>query len=101
MTITRNAHEHTDTCRGADDMLRLVPGLSYRQLDFWTSQNYIKVNETHPGHGVYRCWDASEVDVLRRAVRLLDFGFRARQAISLARSPASGDVVALLERQPA
>lgn len=82
-------------------MLRAVPGLTYRQLDFWTSKGYVWVTETHPGHGVYRCWDASEVDVLRRALRLLAFGFRAREAIELARTPASDELLGLLERQPA
>lgn len=94
---TSRGHKHTKACRSADDVLASVEGLTYRQLDWWTTRGYLRVTLTHPGHGVYRCWPESEIAVLRRTLQLIEHGFQASKAIELARHAAVLGVLDALE----
>jgi len=81
-------HRHTQRCRSAADILDSTPGLSYRQLDWWTTRGYIHaIGTNRPGHGIYRCWDTDEAAVIERAARLTGFGVTASRAIQAARDP--------------
>jgi len=81
------SHRHTKRCRSAADILDTTPGLTYRQLDWWTVRGYINATTNRPGYGMHRCWDADEAAVIARAVRLIDLGVTASKAITAARNP--------------
>jgi DNA-binding transcriptional MerR regulator len=81
------SHRHTKACRSAADILDTTPGLTYRQLDWWTVRGYINASTNRPGYGMHRCWDEDEADVISRATKLINLGFTASKAITVARNP--------------
>lgn len=69
-----------------DDPRWAQVGLTYRQLDYWTTNGYLSTAyETNPGSGHARRWPASEIDVAGRIVALIGLGFTARAAAGMAR----------------
>lgn len=77
------------------EILAAVPGLTYRQLDYWTRRGYLRcVGAQYPGSGVLRFWDPDDVVTLRRVTALADTGMRPSVAFKLAR----GDEIEWLER---
>ena len=70
-------------------------GISYRQLDFWVRQGYLK--PTHGGgSGVPREWPEEEVRVAEAMARLVAAGFRPAVAAKVARGEVELDVKALV-----
>lgn len=62
--------------------------ISYRQLDFWIRNKYIRA--AMRGSGVPRNITGAEFDVLRYMAALVQAGVSAKQAAVLARRLASG-----------
>lgn len=48
------------------DVFREKSGISYRQLDHWTTRGYLKPRDAHPGAGAMREWPTGEVAVAKR-----------------------------------
>lgn len=96
MTTTTTEHLHTTECRCAADIRKGVQargyGLSYRQLDHWTSREWVRAYVTHPGYGVYRCWPVSEIDVIVAALELIKCGLSTAKALSVAREHVTVDI---------
>ena len=65
-------------------------GITYRQLNWWAWQGYLRPDEAHPGSGYSRRWPASEIAVAARMVRLVNAGLTPEAASRAAR--ASGPV---------
>lgn len=64
----------------------MAPGLTYRRLDWWTRQGFVKVAETgRTGSGYPRRYDDLEARVAVAAHRLSAVGFRMAVAAVLAR----------------
>ena len=59
-------HRVQDGYGTAQDLLRL--GMTYRQLDFWCRQGYLRADEQDPGSGNRRIFDPHEVEVAARMV---------------------------------
>ena len=64
-----------------------VPGVTYRQLDFWVRQGYLRP-EHAGGSGVARKWPAEEIRVLERMARLVRGGVVPSVAARVARGEA-------------
>ena len=77
-------------CNGlnAPSVLARVPGLTYRQLDYWSRTERL-VPHTHGGEhssGIPYCWPLAEVEVASRMIRLIGLGVGLQPAVELARS---------------
>jgi hypothetical protein len=98
-----------DTCDGlrAPEVLAAVPGLTYRQLDYWTNTERIKPH-THggaEGSGHPFCYPPDQVALASRMFRLISMGFSLGKATDLAKSReglrvASRLLLALAEDMP-
>lgn len=64
-------------------------GVTYRQVDFWTSKGYLRPVEAHPGSGYQRQYDAHETRVAYAIARLVDFGLLPHLAAAIARGNAA------------
>lgn len=65
------------------DLLRA--GLTYRQVDTWTTNGYLRPTTANPGSGRQRQYPASEVDVARTMARLAAAGLTVKAAHTVAR----------------
>lgn len=72
-----------------DDML--ATGLTYRQIDYWCRQGYLRPLEATPGSGKARVWLSTERDVALLINRLLGVGVELQAAVQVARSVAESD----------
>lgn len=81
----------------ADDLPDTLPamelvtcaGITYRQLDYWTTQGYLRPDERPDGKqgtGYNRSYPESELDVATRMRLLVDKGLTPRVAAVVARS---------------
>lgn len=70
----------------ASEVLEAIPGLTYRQLDFWTRTKRIHALPGKAGSGRYRRYAPDQVEVARRMHKLLGLGFDFRTAHMLAHS---------------
>ena len=61
-------------------------GATYRQLDYWTKQGWLKPDEPNPGKGQLRSWPNDEVRIARIMVCLVQAGLLPHVAASTARS---------------
>jgi hypothetical protein len=83
-------------------MRHFVPGMTYRQLDYWTRRGYLASmrrlkgssppNQIVPegpelGSGTDRLWHAADIPILRRVIQLLCIGCTPQLAFRLARQP--------------
>ena len=65
---------------------RLPEGVSYRNLDYWTRQGWLRPeNGATPGSGRSREWPESELEIARRMARLTAAGITASVAAEFAR----------------
>jgi hypothetical protein len=64
-----------------------VDGVTYRQLDFWVRQGYLRP-EHGGGSGVARRWSDEELGVLERMARLVQGGVVPAVAARIARGEA-------------
>lgn len=71
------------------EVLANIPGLTYRQLDFWTRNDYIHAIDRGPkaSSGIHRKWTPAEAEITRRMYRLVTAGFNVATAAELARHP--------------
>lgn len=81
-------------------------GLTYRQLDRWTTQRYLQPEQpTGHGSGHAYVWTQDELDRARMMARLVALGVSAQQAAAVARDPMQrwewlGAVIAVAKGQP-
>jgi hypothetical protein len=73
-----------------DDFLKA--GVTYRQLDFWTTKGYLRAMTAQPGTGRSREWLLGEERVAATMVRLVDAGLTVQAAAQVARQPLGGPV---------
>lgn len=64
----------------------LDEGLTYRRLDYWSRQGYLKPENPTPGSGSWRVWPESERSVARMMIRLTDAGLTVAAAHEVARA---------------
>lgn len=64
----------------------LDEGLTYRRLDYWSRQGYLKPENPTPGSGSWRRWPESERVVARMMVRLTEAGLSVAAAHEVARA---------------
>lgn len=62
-----------------------LAGVSYRQLDYWITCGYIRLNDPNPGSGQPRRLPASQLAILLRMAELVRAGMNAEPAARLAR----------------
>lgn len=66
-------------------------GITYRQIDYWARQGYLKpqrrlnLSGRGPRSGVSRVWPAAEMEIARRMVRLIQAGLGVAHAAAFAR----------------
>lgn len=68
---------------GVDDMRST--GISYRQLDHWTQQGYLRARQDRTGTGHRRRWFPGEREVAELMVRLIEAGLNVETAAKTAR----------------
>lgn len=61
----------------------IAEGITYRKIDYWCRQGYLKVD--HTGSGVARDWPARELRVARLMHHLISGGMTTSVAADLAR----------------
>lgn len=75
----------------------LAAGLTYRELDYWTTQGYLHAAEPNPGSGARREWAPIELDIARTITRLRSAGvISIGIAAKVARDYAMSQLVALI-----
>lgn len=72
----------------------LKSGLTYRQIDHWTTRGWLVAETASPGTGFRRCYRYRELRVARIACRLIAVGFKTETAVSLARAAIDEDPLA-------
>lgn len=75
-----------------DQVLAAVPGLTYRQLHYWTHRGYAPCEASNVGSGHAADWSAADVEVLARMLELVTLGFHPQAAGTYA------EVLARVER---
>jgi DNA-binding transcriptional MerR regulator len=63
-------------------------GISFRQLDYWTSRGYLHADNASPGTGNHRYWSGDELRVAITMRRLVDAGLGPATAARVARGEA-------------
>jgi DNA-binding transcriptional MerR regulator len=71
-----------------------ISGISYRQLDYWTTRHLLASDATHPGSGNARRFPLAEAEVATDVGELLTMGLALEPAFSLARRAHAGDLCA-------
>lgn len=64
----------------------LDTGISYRQLDYWTSTGWLVSEHGSPGSGYQRWWPAHEAEVARVMALLVSVGIKSGVAEAAARN---------------
>jgi hypothetical protein len=64
----------------------LAPGLTYRQLDYWTRRGLLHPDGPAPGSGHRRVWSEAEMAIARRVGELRLEGFELEAAFRRARA---------------
>jgi hypothetical protein len=59
-------------------------GVTYRQLDHWTTQGYLTAEEPSPGSGRRRAWAAEQLEIAARMARLSRLGLNLALAHRIA-----------------
>lgn len=72
----------------------LPAGLTYRQLDYWSTRGYLRVGS--PGSGRPRSYPESERQVAIWMFRLIQAGFTTQAAAEIARQHVEEALVTLL-----
>lgn len=83
----RSAVEPVETPAVSLDQM-LATGVTYRQIDYWCRQDYLRPLEATPGSGYARVWPAVERDVALLIIRLQAVGVELATAAQIARSLA-------------
>jgi DNA-binding transcriptional MerR regulator len=69
----------------APEMLERIPGLTYRQLDYWTRAGRIQALPGRSGSGNYRRYSEQQAALTARLHRLVVYGFTLNAAEQLAK----------------
>jgi DNA-binding transcriptional MerR regulator len=69
----------------APEMLERIPGLTYRQLDYWTRAGRIQALPGRSGSGNYRRYSEQQAALTARLHRLVMYGFTLNAAEQLAK----------------
>lgn len=62
-----------------------LPGVTYRQLDYWVRAGYLRPTVPTPGTGTARDWSPEEIEIARLMARLTAAGFDLAVAARVAR----------------
>lgn len=65
------------------------PALTYRQMDYWARQGYLRLPNPTPGTGTLRQWSPGEIVIARTMVRLKAAGLTVEAAHRVARAGGS------------
>ena len=89
--LERRADEPADTAAGepdgyVDGDALLATGLTYRKLDYWTRQGWLRPVQASQGSGYPRRWPVAERDVAAMMNRLVDAGLHPARAHDIARA---------------
>ena len=76
---------------GWDDV-RDIPGITYRQFDYWCSRGYVRFARENEGSGHVRALTESELRVIALMVQLVAIGLLPQAAEPVARALAAGEV---------
>jgi DNA-binding transcriptional MerR regulator len=66
-------------------IMRAAAEVSYRQLDWWTRQGYLRADNPAPGTGNARIWSRQERDIAQLMQRLAGAGLTVAKAAKVAR----------------
>lgn len=102
MTVTRIGVEPAEPATGCaglgmHQVFQRIPGLTYRQLDFWTRTGRLKFHHhaqgsngkaviISGGSGTERCWPPNQVNLAARVYRLTLRGIGVETAFALAQN---------------
>lgn len=62
-------------------------GITYRQLDHWTTRGWLEASAEKQGTGYPREWSNDQAEKARRVVALLNAGFTLHAALELSGMP--------------
>jgi DNA-binding transcriptional MerR regulator len=68
----------------ASEVLEQIPGLTYRQLDFWSRSGRIQPLPGKSGSGHYHRYTPQQVAIISRMYRLVNLGFTLDAAHQIA-----------------
>lgn len=78
----------------ASEVLELIPGLTYKRLEWWTGTGRIKaIPSRHIGSGHHREYALDQVAVISRIFRLVQLGFNLNAAHQMATDRATAEKV--------
>jgi DNA-binding transcriptional MerR regulator len=90
-TLRRRATTTAERTVSSHDMCRLA-GITYRQLDLWTTAGRLRPVDANPGIGYQRRYPASELEVATWVARFIAVGFTTAAAHDHARNVVDGRV---------
>jgi DNA-binding transcriptional MerR regulator len=73
------------------DEIMATAGVTYRQLDHWTTRGYLRADEPSPGSGNHRTWSPAEIGVAVEIQRLTGAGLSLPTAAAVARRIVTND----------
>lgn len=80
-TVIRLPQKKPPNSLTASEVLDAVPGMSYKQLDFWTRTGRIKaLPRTGRGSGYYNRYAPDQVALAKRMLHLIELGFTVHAA---------------------
>ncbi len=71
-------------------------GITFRQLDYWTTKGYLHADANSPGSGNWRNYDGDEVAVAWLMAELVRAGMRPSAAATLARTELDAPIPFIL-----
>lgn len=89
-----NVHQlpQRQTSLTASEVLEHIPGLTYRQLDFWNRTGRIQpIPGKSSGSGYHHRYTPDQVAVISRMYRLLNLGFNLNAAHQVATNRATAE----------
>lgn len=67
------------------DLIVRQTGMTFRQIDYWCRQGYLRTENKRTGTGVHRVFSLEEAAVARMMAELVRCGFKPESACKLAR----------------
>lgn len=91
--VTHLPQAQQDGSLTAPEILEHIPGLTYRQLDFWNRTGRIQPQPGKAGSGHYRRYNPGQVNIVSRIYRLIQLGFTLDAAHQIATDRATAQKV--------
>lgn len=91
--VTHLSHAKRSDSLTASEVLEAIPGLTYRQLDFWTRSGRVKAMPGRTGSGHYNRYAPDQVAVAKRMYWLLNLGFNLNAAHLVATERKTAELV--------